>query len=203
MKVAEIFESIQGEGFYSGRYTTFVRLAGCNVACPFCDTSEHWNDEEAAEMSVNDILAAIKTPTVVITGGEPLMQSGITDLVEAFCEEGFFVEVETSGAYGWPKRIPGYYINLWVTVSPKEHLNYHVVDSVKKTAASYKFVVTESFQINDVMRLIEDKTPIMEPRIYLQPESNLPEMVAKCIEILEDQPNWRLSPQIHKLLNLR
>ena len=111
MRVNEIFYSLQGEGFHTGTAAVFVRLSGCNLQCPFCDTRH----EEGIEMSEEEILLQVseyESDMVVITGGEPAIQ--ITEsLVDKLHQIGKFVAVETNGTLPLPSNID------WITVSPK------------------------------------------------------------------------------------
>lgn len=105
MSVAERFVSINGEGVRAGKLATFVRFAGCNLACSYCDT--RWANEPDCEvelMSVSDIATWVReqaTPCVTLTGGEPLLQPHLVQLVRALLEDAQsapFVEIETNGA---------------------------------------------------------------------------------------------------------
>lgn len=101
MRVVEIFTSIEGEGIRAGEISTFVRLAGCNLRCSYCDTQYALSKNSGQEMSVMDILrTAIETRSqnVTITGGEPLIQKDTYTLVDAFLEQGFLVNIETNGS---------------------------------------------------------------------------------------------------------
>lgn len=100
MRVAEIFQSIQGEGEYEGTPSVFVRLSGCNLRCWFCDTSyTSWRPEgeQRAWQSVLDEARAFDCRHVVITGGEPLLQRDVVPLSKALGERGHFVTIETAG----------------------------------------------------------------------------------------------------------
>lgn len=107
MKVLEIFHSIDGEGTRAGELATFVRFAGCNLACRYCDTSYSISPklEAVTEMSVNEILDRVKFPNVTLTGGEPMMQEGIEDLAITLAAVGYKVNIETNGTFG-PFTLP-------------------------------------------------------------------------------------------------
>ena len=88
--VNEIFRSIQGEGTRAGRTCTFVRLTGCNLRCSWCDSQ--YAREEGVEMPLDDVLARVeklKCRLVEVTGGEPLLQAGTTELLARLCDEGY------------------------------------------------------------------------------------------------------------------
>jgi 7-carboxy-7-deazaguanine synthase len=99
LKVNEIFHSIQGESRHAGRPCVFVRLTFCNLRCAWCDTAYAF--EEGTDMPVGAILqrvAAYGTGYVLVTGGEPLLQEGVHDLIGELCDRGFEVAVETGGS---------------------------------------------------------------------------------------------------------
>ena len=100
-KVVEIFESVDGEGSTVGCVTTFLRLHGCNLACPYCDTKYSWNGcKEYVEMEMEAILNKLDSyghKRVTLTGGEPLIQPHIFELIDEKKEKGYKVNVETNG----------------------------------------------------------------------------------------------------------
>lgn len=96
--VNEIFTSIDGEGKTAGMLTTFVRLAGCNLRCAWCDTAYSLKKTQGTRMEVQDIVEQIRTHAVTLTGGEPLHQADALDLVDALTARGISVNVETNGS---------------------------------------------------------------------------------------------------------
>ena len=99
MIVNEIFISIDGEGKRAGQLTTFVRLAGCNLRCSYCDT-KYCQEQKGGLLDVEAIIAACKiadVKNVTVTGGEPLIHEDIIPLLEGLADEGFYVNVETNG----------------------------------------------------------------------------------------------------------
>lgn len=97
-KVVEIFNSIEGEGKRSGRPATFIRLAGCNLRCSYCDTEYAQNECESNEMSLPEIIEKCDKKAVTITGGEPLIHQGIVELVNALLADNHEVNIETNGS---------------------------------------------------------------------------------------------------------
>ncbi|MEA2063138.1 MAG: radical SAM protein, partial [Gemmatimonadota bacterium] len=100
MRVCETFISICGESSWQGLVATFVRFSGCDVKCSWCDTTYAWDESEGTEVTVGDLLSICRTNNVkqvVLTGGEPLMQKELPELCKGLCDEGFRVQVETSG----------------------------------------------------------------------------------------------------------
>ena len=101
MRVVEIFKSIEGEGKRTGQVVTFIRLAGCNLRCSYCDTKYSFNVEEATEMSIEQILLECRRigyHNITLTGGEPLIHKDVDILIEALCSIGFQVNIETNGS---------------------------------------------------------------------------------------------------------
>jgi 7-carboxy-7-deazaguanine synthase len=101
MKVHEIFVSVQGEGVRSGQPTLFIRLAGCNLHCEWCDTDYARDAEEGKEMTVDDVLAEVGAHDiheVCVTGGEPLVQEEAIDLISRLSHDGYSISVETNGS---------------------------------------------------------------------------------------------------------
>lgn len=96
--VNEIFVSIDGEGKTAGMLTTFIRLAGCNLRCAWCDTAYALKKEQGNRMTVSDVVAEVHTHAVTLTGGEPLEQPAAVELVRQLMAKGIAVNVETNGS---------------------------------------------------------------------------------------------------------
>ena len=111
LRVNETFVSLQGEGYFTGTPAFFLRLSGCNLKCPFCDT-QHQSFTEMSEEEIVEEACRHKLRHIVITGGEPALQL-TKSLVDKLHEAGFFVQVETNGTLPLPEGVD------WVTVSPK------------------------------------------------------------------------------------
>lgn len=117
IKINDIFYTLQGEGEHSGRACWFIRLQGCNLKCPYCDTPRS-KGKVGKTMSIEQVLSLIPTSTkrVVLTGGEPLLQaSACAELAEAFHKSETQVHLETNGTINPPGPIPF----DWITISPK------------------------------------------------------------------------------------
>ena len=128
----EAFYTIQGEGFHSGRAAYFIRTAGCDVGCVWCDVKESWDENAHPKTAITDIIKDVeesKTDFVVITGGEPTMYD-LTELTKALKEIGMEIAIETSGAYPITGDID------WICLSPKKFKfpleeNYSKADELK------------------------------------------------------------------------
>lgn len=179
-KINEIFYSLQGEGFHTGSPAVFVRFSGCNLKCSFCDTKH----EDGVMMSDREIVEEIsKYPSkmVVLTGGEPGLWID-EEFVSRLHEVGKWVSVETNGTRQLPENLD------WVTCSPKQkgELQINHIDEVK--------VVYEGQNLSEY-------TKLSAKYYFLQPCSgkNTSEVVAYILQY----PQWRLSLQTHKLINIQ
>ena len=209
-KVNDIFSSLQGEGHHTGRAATFVRFAGCNLKCPFCDTDfTHYR-----EMSAEEIVESVKQYTtrfVVLTGGEPSLQVDDT-LVAALHEAGFYIAVETNGTRLLPESID------WVTVSPKQPLTTTSMPQIESGRVNEIKVVFDG-TASDILLSIEHLEKEAEytrdsfhnlpsPLLFLQPcdvgdAQRNAEITRQCIEYIMQHPCWQLSLQTHKLANFK
>lgn len=206
LNIKEIFTSIQGEGPYAGVPAVFVRLAGCNLTCSFCDTDFTTDAKLLSEEHIVGEVSAMdqgSVDLVVVTGGEPFMQD-ISLLVKLLTNACFTVQIETNGTYPIPDEI-------WeladIVCSPKEGCVVHP-DNIEKMLV-WKYVVGADTEVGD------DGLPVKCSRglpendcfLYLQPRddheeeknrANNQRAVDLCI-----QHNYRLSMQMHKFLNIQ
>lgn len=192
MKINEIFYSVQGEGFHAGTPAVFIRFSGCNLKCPFCDTNHFTGNE----MSVSDIIEEItKYPArlIIITGGEPSLF--LTDeLVNKLHDKGKYVAVETNGTNKLPSSVD------WVTLSPK--------DNFVKNAVPVNQRYDEVKVVFDGNQNVDKYLSIPAKQYYLQPcdtgnETLNKEIINKTLEHCMKEGKWRISIQIHKILNVR
>lgn len=197
MKVNEIFYSLQGEGRFTGVPAIFLRLSGCNMRCWFCDTQH----ENGTEMSEHEILAHIRqfpVRHIVITGGEPLLQLSplLTDMLH---EAGYFIQVETNGTLPIPEGVE----LDWITCSPKGKVKGNAPSPVRLQRVDELKVVYEGGE--------QDLTPWLSipAREYrLQPcdvkdEEQNRKILSEAIRYLLSHPQWHLSLQTHKMLNIQ
>ena len=200
MRVNETFVSLQGEGYFTGTPAFFLRLSGCNLQCPFCDT----HHQSFTEMSEEEIVeeASLHEPRhIVITGGEPALQL-TPSLIDKLHEAGFFIQVETNGTLPLPDGID------WVTCSPKG-----------QTPSNFP-LKGENLKIDELKVLFmgdgTDPEVLTSPllgegsgvRLYLQPLDTGDEMrnriiLRDAIAYVMQHPKWRLSLQTHKLLGIK
>ena len=186
LRVNEIFYSLQGEGWWTGTPAVFVRLAGCNLRCPFCDT----DFSRSVPMSLDRVLAEVtrlagECRHVVVTGGEPSLQINEA-FVQAFHEAGFILHLETNGTRPLPEGID------WVTLSPKEDWQ-PLGTVVLEKADELKLVFTGQ----DADRWLS----FPADHYFLQPCSG--KNTKEVVRYVLDHPRWSLSLQTHKLLDIR
>lgn len=200
-RINEIFYSLQGEGQFTGKAATFIRLAGCNLKCPFCDTSHSGyrlmtSDEIIAEISRN------ASPHVVITGGEPALQP-LGELIDALHAGGRFIQVETNGTLQLPDNID------WVTCSPKdEPVVLTHIDEIKQLFLP-RFLDGNDTPDHTVERLLPaSPEKLAIKRFSLQPcdmgeRFTNHQLLQAAIDYIERNPHWCLSLQTHKLINIK
>lgn len=196
MKIAEIFSSIQGEGNFLGIPATFIRTMGCNLKCSFCDTKKTWGDNpEAMEMTIPEIIQKAKeykNSLVIITGGEPCIQTQLQELVDQLQVNDFVVAIETNGTQPTPTA-------EWITCSPKADSDYYI--SVLCRANELKYVVTPEFDVN--VAIPEELREMYAGKIWLQPEgSQMQEMWKKCYDLAMADSRLRVGVQLHKLMEV-
>lgn len=201
MHVNEIFYSLQGEGRYTGTPAVFVRLAGCNMRCWFCDT----DFTSFTEMSEAEIVAEVsKYPCryVVITGGEPTLQL-TTSLVKLMHDKGLYVMMETNGTHPLPDDCP---ID-WITCSPKledQPDGSCKVKTIRLQRIDELKVVYEGEGRQDMS--LYDKYEAQEYRLQpcdVQDEERNREILNQTVNYILQHPKWKLSLQTHKIINVR
>jgi len=188
--INEIFTSIQGEGFWTGLPVTFIRFAGCNLSCSFCDTDFSIREKLAPE-EIADRVSGFSARTLIFTGGEPLIHP-LADLVKILKIEGFKIHVETNGSIAIPDRLFD-----WVTVSPKT--NNPLVrkcDEVKILIKSGE--IPQDRGISADHYFISPLNPGLNEKSLIHEEN-----LKYCIEYVLKNPKWRLNVQLHKYLGIK
>lgn len=196
--INEIFYSLQGEGFHTGRPAVFVRFAGCNLRCPFCDTDFSHSEPMTAEQIARRVFDYSTHPhtLIVLTGGEPSLQVD-NELVDALHAHQQTVTIETNGTRPVPDNID------WVTLSPKA-----------VPAAESKVVLTQADEVKVVFTESTEKllplwrTTIRASHYYLQPCAQpgtepIQTNTEAVVEYILSHPDWKLSLQTHKYLHIR
>jgi len=195
LPIMEDFYTLQGEGFYAGRSAYFIRLAGCDIGCHWCDVKESWDKEKHPLVLVSTLVQRVLksgTNFVVITGGEPAMYD-LTNLTTALKEIGIEIAMETSGAYS----IKG--IIDWVCLSPKKFKM--PLDENYQKADELKMII---FNQHDLKWAEDLKQKVQKDcKLYLQPEwDKSAEVLPMMIDYVKRNTEWTLSLQTHKYLNI-
>jgi 7-carboxy-7-deazaguanine synthase len=195
MPVMEYFYTIQGEGFHQGRAAYFIRLGGCDVGCVWCDVKESWDADAHPKRSVDFLLEEVKkTPAklIVITGGEPLMHN-LDELTNTLQQNGFETNIETSGS----SPLSGSWD--WICLSPKKFKA--PLPEVIGVANELKVIVFNRSDFNWAENYAAQVPASC--KLYLQPEwSKATEMVPLIVDYIKDNPQWELSLQLHKYINV-
>ena len=204
-KVKEIFYSIQGEGYHSGKPAVFIRFSGCNLwsgkederdmaICKFCDTDFAGTDgeyggiygKEELVSLVNDITRDTKCRFVIFTGGEPLLQVD-KPLITGFKEYGYYLSVETNGTILAPDGLD------WITVSPKYGARFN-----QKSGNELKIVYPQEGISPAEYEELDFAHFYLQPKDDKDREAN----VKKTLEYCLANPKWKLSLQLHKILGI-
>ena len=195
LPVMEAFYTIQGEGFHQGKAAYFIRLGGCDVGCVWCDVKESWNANNHPIKTINQIVKEAKVfpaRLVVITGGEPLLHE-LTQLTNALHEAGFVTHIETSGS----SAFSGHW--EWICLSPKKFKA--PLPEILEKVHELKIVIFNKSDFN----WAEKYAALVSKncKLYLQPEWNkAPIVTPLIINYIKSHPQWELSLQIHKYINV-
>lgn len=195
LPVMEHFYTIQGEGFHQGKAAYFIRLGGCDVGCTWCDVKDSWEADKHPKMEPGDLVEIIrKTPAklVVITGGEPLMHE-LGELTRVLKSAGLRTHIETSGAH----PLSGEWD--WICLSPKKFKA--PLSSILPLAQELKVIVfnkTDFAWAEDFAAKVSTTC-----KLYLQPEwDKRSSMTPLIVDYIKDHPQWELSLQIHKYIEV-
>lgn len=193
LPLMEEFYTIQGEGAHTGTAAYFIRVGGCDVGCHWCDVKESW-DANLHPPTHADIIVKNASPykTIVITGGEPLMWD-MQYLTSSLQNQGLKTHIETSGAY----ELSGQWD--WICLSPKKtklpleeiYPEAHELKVIIHNKSDFKFAEEQAAKVSGKCGL------------YLQPEWSKKEMMTPMIvDYVMKNPQWKISLQTHKYLNI-
>ena len=203
LPVMEHFYTLQGEGYHQGRAAYFIRLGGCDVGCVWCDVKDSWDASKHPQYALKEIVkmavdgsaennADHSNVLAVITGGEPLMHN-LDALTAALKEKGFQTNIETSGS----SPLSGYWD--WICLSPKKFKA--PLPEVIEKADELKVVVFNKSDFDWAEKYAAQVKPGC--RLYLQPEWDKREIVTPLIiDYIKQNPQWRISLQVHKYINV-
>ncbi len=193
-RINEIFYSLQGEGFHSGTPAVFVRFSGCNLRCTFCDTQHQAGEMLSLQEIVNEVNKYPIAPLLVLTGGEPSLFIDEAFVAELKQKTGKKIAIETNGTRPLPDNLD------WVTFSPKTTFEGGDLEPCVLTHCDELKVV---YLGQDLAQYdgIEAKYRFLQPCFDEDLEQRKANMQA-CVEAVKRHPNWRLSLQIHRVLNI-
>jgi 7-carboxy-7-deazaguanine synthase len=195
LPIMEHFYTLQGEGFHQGKAAYFIRLGGCDVGCVWCDVKDSWDAGKHPLRSIESLISEVKNhlgEIVVITGGEPLMHD-LTELTKQLHASGLKTHIETSGSSplsgGWD----------WITLSPKKFKE--PLAEIRPHASELKIIVYNKSDFAWAEKWASQVSP--QCKLYLQPEwSKASTITPLIIDYIKAHPQWQLSLQIHKYINV-
>jgi organic radical activating enzyme len=195
LPVMEHFYTIQGEGYFAGKSAYFIRLAGCDVGCVWCDVKDSWDVEAHPILKIDSLLREINLVNanlVVITGGEPALYN-LSTLINKLKKTGIRTAIETSGCYKLIGDID------WYCFSPKKFKS--PCEDAYKRANELKVII---YNETDFKWAEEHAHQVNEDCIlFLQPEwGRQDRMLPAIIEYVKSNPKWRISLQTHKFMNI-
>ncbi len=206
LPVVERFHSLQGEGSHTGRSAFFIRLASCNVRCPWCDTKNSWFKNNFPQMNIANLSEEVANAQikgagfVVITGGEPLLHNlyplcnEIRKTTKAKNKSTILIHLETSGVdpiTGDPD---------WITLSPKRHIQPRF--ELIKACHELKVIVHEKEDLIFAEEIANKTRKFKKPMLFLQPGWKSKAGQNLAFEYVKNHPQWRLSMQTHKWLEV-
>lgn len=195
LPVMETFYTIQGEGYHAGKAAYFIRLAGCDVGCVWCDVKESWQAGDHPSMEIGAIISRAigsRSRIAVVTGGEPLMYP-LTGLTAGLKKNGFNTHLETSGAHPLTGRWD------WICLSPKKFKKPE--PAVFSSANELKVVIYNTSDFSWAEKMANKVS--WGCKLYLQPEwSKSAEMLPQIISYVKNNPHWEISLQVHKFMDI-
>ena len=191
-KINEIFYSLQGEGYFTGTASIFVRFSGCNLKCPFCDT-QHSNGVKMTDAKIIKEINRYPARHIVLTGGEPSLFINEMLLDKIKEQTGKYIAIETNGTHPLPKGID------WITLSPKFEFCDNA--SLKITGCNELKVVFRDQDLS-IYDNINAEHRFLQPCDCGNPNINK-SIQKKAVQYCLDHPEWRLSLQTHKLLGIQ
>jgi organic radical activating enzyme len=191
----EMFYSLQGEGYHHGKAAYFLRLAGCDVGCVWCDVKDSWDASKHPVLSIDEIVSsALAHPArlAIVTGGEPLLYN-LDALTTALKNAGFELNIETSGSSPMSGKWD------WVCFSPKK-FKAPLAESIA-VASELKVVIFNTHDFEWAETYAQQVGPTC--KLYLQPEwDKANQITPMVIEYIKAHPKWELSAQLHKYIQV-
>ena len=209
--VIEKFLSINGEGIRQGHLCTFIRFKGCNLRCEYCDSKYSFDPTESAEiMTGEEIVEYCKkngSSMVMLAGGEPMVQDGIVDIIEALCENGFSVEIETNGSIDISKvaqikdNRPCITLDYKTSASGMEKYNLFSNYNYLTKSDSVKFVVGSIADLDKMVEVVNNYNLLQKSNVLISPVWGQIEPVQIVNYMKENKLNgYKMQMQIHKFI---
>jgi 7-carboxy-7-deazaguanine synthase len=191
MRITEIFYSLQGEGFLAGVPSVFIRLAGCPLRCKWCDTKYAWDEREGNDYSIEEVLQEVqkwRCKFIVITGGEPMTNPDLPELVQKLKTPDRHITIETAGI----AFVPDLACDL-MSISPKtsnadtEQINIEVLQQlIDAYDYQLKFVVDSQNDLPEIQQIIKDLGNVDLEKVMLMPQAaTRDELLAKSPMVAE------------------
>ena len=203
MKVVEIFKSIDGEGIRVGYPVTFIRLAGCNLRCNYCDTKYSYEDEKFTEMTPQEIYIQVYKlggKRITLTGGEPLIHKDVKVLVDLLIQKGYEVNIETNGSVDITLFLDKHtIITMDYKCASSDMEDKMLLDNISKLRKQdvLKFVVSDDKDLNTVQRIYQNT----KATVYISPVFGRIEPKQIVEYMLEhNMENCRVQVQLHKII---
>ena len=190
----EHFYTLQGEGFNTGKPAYFIRLAGCDVGCVWCDVKESWDEKLHPSINIDDLIELVNPNSqyVVVTGGEPTLHN-LNVLTEKLHQINKFICIETAGT----NLITGNFD--WICLSPKKFKK--PMDENLLICNEFKVIVYNLSDFEWAESFLEKLNP--ECKLYLQPEwSKKDVLIPLIVSYVKENPRWSISLQTHKYINI-
>ena len=199
MKMCETFRSIQGEGLMIGSLTYFIRLSGCNLSCRWCDTK--YSKEESYDMSVKDILKTVKgDKNICITGGEPLLQDEVYELMDELLKKDKNIVLETNGSIDISKvpKDPRLMISMDIKCPSSGMEEKMFMDNLKelKSTDQLKFIIENGEDFEYAITFLDES---IRCSVIVCPVGGM-DIEPLAEEVIERRLNVRVLPQLHKLI---
>ncbi len=195
LPVMEHFFTLQGEGYHSGRAAYFIRLAGCDVGCVWCDVKESWTISPEQYLTIDQLLEALSNSAadfVVITGGEPTMHD-LTELTSVLKENGFEIAIETAGVHPLKGHID------WYCFSPKKFKA--PIEEAYSKANELKIVIAHPSDFEWAETHAQKVGP--NCKLYLQTEwEKQDRLLPLIIDYIKRNKKWKISLQSHKYMQI-
>ena len=191
--ILEHFYTLQGEGYHQGRAAYFIRLAGCDIKCVWCDVKDSWERNNGEVLIIEDLVKAIKftnADRVVLTGGEPTLYN-LTELCRALKAFHLKIHIETAGVYPLRGQFD------WITISPKKRKL--PIPQILALAHEFKAVIFHKSDLDWIQQFIDQLNPACH--LFLQSEwERRFQNTSLLVDYVKRNPKWRISLQSHKYM---